>query len=247
MKKDNSNPFGVPEPKKENIFTTPVPLWSLGAALITGSLLTFGITSLVNEEPTHTQAHTSDTSPAAPASPASTESNPSPAAQSNPSYPETEVQEAAAIGEATANHGVRVTVNSVEIVSELSIRKKYSAADSNDLESLTPSNEGAKFALVNATIANEGAEDLSLSCGFNYSTRLENPQGQRYKTIEDNRLIPGNPDCISSDSVAPGFSEEISYAYEVPDSYEWGYFTYSDPAVSEARDNPTRVRLDQRE
>ena len=247
MTNDNSNPFHVPEPKKKNIFTKPVPLWSLGAALITGSLLSFGITSLADEEPTNTQAHTSDASPAAPASPTAAKPNPSPAAQSNPSSPETEDQEAAAIGEATINHGVRVTVNSVEIVSELSLRKKYSAADSNELERLTPSNEGAKFALVNATIANEGAEDLSLSCGFNNSTRLENPQGQRYKTIEDNRLIPGNPDCVSSNSVAPGFSKEITYAYEVPDSYEWGYFTYSDPAVSEARNNPTRVRLDRKE
>ena len=84
-------------------------------------------------------------------------------------------------------------------------------------------------------------EALDLSCGFGFSTALENPQGQRYKSILDIHRIPGNALC--GDSVAPGFSGTVSYAYEVPDTFEFGSFTYYDPAVPDAYYEPTSIRL----
>lgn len=244
MANDNYNPFHTPEVKKKTFLTRPVPIWSLGAALLAGSLLSFGFTTLADEETTNTQTQANDASPADPAGPAQVESDASSSEQNNPLDPEPDSQVTAAIGETTTNHGVRLTVDSVEVVRELSMRKEFS---SGELETVTPNNEGAKFVRVHTTIANDGVDSLNLACTFRFATALENSQGQRYKAISDIYRIPGNPGCLSPDSVAPGFSGKISYVYEVPDSYEGGYFTYFDPAVHEARENPIRIRLDHTE
>ncbi|MGV0327911.1 DUF4352 domain-containing protein [Corynebacterium guaraldiae] len=241
---DNSNPFYVPVVRKQSFLKKPVPLWSLGAALILGSLISFGFTTLTKGETVDAQAQSSQTSSEAPALPSSAGSTPNANTQGFPASPQLGAQADATIGETTTNHGVRLTVDSVEVVRELSMTKKYS---SDETETITPNNEGAKFIRVNVTVANDGKEGFDLSCRLRSSTALENSQGQQYKAISDIYRIPGNPGCLSSDSIAPGFEGKISYVYEVPDSFEWGNFTYFDPSVYEARKNPTLIRLDNAE
>lgn len=188
----------------------PVPFWSLGAALIVGSLLTFGFTTFTNGETVNAQAPSSQISSEAPALPTSAGNTSIANAHGSPASPELGAQAHATIGETTTNHGVRLTVDSVEAVRELSMTKEFS---SDELETITPNNEGAKFIRVNVTVANDGKEGFDLSCRLRSSTALENSQGQQYKAISDIYRIPGNPGCLSSDSIAPGFEGKISYVY----------------------------------
>lgn len=229
---DNSNPFYIPEVKKEKFFTKPVPFWSLGVALITGSLLSYGITTAIDNKRVDMASQTSGGQQASTSDFSWT--------QNSPSSP-TDGEETFSIGEPTINHGVHLTVDSIELVDEIQMKKEYSNDKNAVLETVTPENEKAKFARVDVTISNESIEALDLSCGFGFSTALENPQGQRYKSILDIHRIPGNALC--GDSVAPGFSGTVSYAYEVPDTFEFGSFTYYDPAVPDAYYEPTSIRL----
>lgn len=237
---DNSNPFYVPEVKKKSFFTKPVPLWSMGAALIAGSLLTFGAITLVDGGPNDTLKEATESSSAVPANlHSATPSSPSTEQDAPPSSTDG-AQGIFSVGELSTNHGIHLTVDSVEIVSELRIKKEYSENNTNS-ESLVPDNEGAKFVRVNASITNESVKAFHLSCGFQTSTVLMNSQGQEYTAISDLYHLEGNPDCL--DSIAPGFSGEVSYVYEVPGDHELGYFAYADPSVSGATENPTLILL----
>ena len=233
MANDNSNPFYAPEVRKQSFLKKPVPLWSLGAALIAGPLLTFGAITLADNGTTDAQVNTGENSSAVPANLHST-------GQDNPSSSTDEGQNIFSVGEPSTNHGIRLTVDSVEMVNELGF-KQEAIEFFTDSETLTPDNEGAKFVRVNASITNESFEALSLSCGFDYYTVLLNSQGQEYTAVEDLDYLEGNPDC--SDSIAPGFSGKASFVYEVPDNHELGYFVYTDPSVADATDNPTLIRL----
>ncbi|WP_083317769.1 MULTISPECIES: DUF4352 domain-containing protein [unclassified Corynebacterium] len=237
---DNSNPFNVPEVRKQSFFKKPVPLWSLGAALIAGPLLTFGAITLADDGTTDARVNTDENSSAVPANLHSTAPSSTSTGQDDSPSSTDEGQNIFSVGELSTNHGIHLTVESVEIVSELGI-KKEALEYLTDSEALTPDNDGAKFVRVNASITNESIKALHLSCGFDGFTVLMNSQGQEYTTVKNLYHLEGNPDC--SDSIAPGFSGKASYVYEVPDNHELGYFVYADPSVSGATDNPTLIRL----
>ena len=182
---DNSNPFYVPEVRKQSFLKKPVPLWSLGAALIAGPLLTFGAITLTDNGTTDARVNTGENSSAAPANLHSTAPGSTSTGQDDSQSSTDEGQNIFSVGELSTNHGIRLTVDSVEMVNELEIKKE--ARDyCTDSVTLTPDNDGAKFVRVNTSITNESFKALHLSCGFDGYTVLMNGQGQEYTAV-------GNP------------------------------------------------------
>ena len=53
-----------------------------------------------------------------------------------------------------------MTVDSIELVDEIQMKKEYSNDKNAVLETVTPENEKAKFARVDVTISNESIEAL---------------------------------------------------------------------------------------
>ncbi len=77
---------------------------------------------------------------------------------------------------------------------------------------------GAKFVVLKSTVTNNSKVGMDLTCGYPIKIIVVNTKEQEYTPIDDLRNIQGNPVC--NDSLQPGFSAEMTWAFEVPATSE---------------------------
>lgn len=130
------------------------------------------------------------------------------------------------VGQELSNGGVVLTVNEVEELPTISLDEKNRMKGFGGIEETAPSREGAKFIRVNTTVFNSGSETWDLTCGLAISTVLKDVDGNRYDPITELYRIPENPECNAS--LGHGFSDEMTWIYEVPESYELGFFEFTE-------------------
>lgn len=160
-------------------------------------------------------------------------SSQSPTKASGPSF--------ATVGQETENGGVTLTVNQVEELPTITLDEKGRKKGYGALEETPPSRDGAKFIRVNTTVFNSGSHTWDLTCGYAIGTALMDPDGNEYDPVDSLYRIPENPGC--NDSLGHGFSDEMTWVYEVPESYELGYFAFFEPALYGGSGDPTVVDI----
>lgn len=147
----------------------------------------------------------------------------------------------ATVGQELENGGVTLTVNQVEELPTITLDEKGRMKGYGSLEETPPSREGAKFIRVNTTVFNSGSNTWDLTCGYAIGTALMDPDGNEYDPVDSLYRIPENPAC--NDSLGHGFSDEMTWVYEVPESYELGYFAFFEPAIYGGSNDPMVVDL----
>lgn len=90
--------------------------------------------------------------------------------------------------------------------------------------------DGGKFITVNTIVTNTSRGSINFTCGFGVQAHLFNKDGQRYDPIQDLYRVPGNPQC--NDSLNPGFSIEISWSFEIPESMKATEFGFANPETN---------------
>lgn len=147
----------------------------------------------------------------------------------------------ATVGQEAENGGVTLTVNQVEELPIITLDEEGKRKGYGSLEETPPSREGAKFVRVNTTVFNSGSNTWDLTCGYAIGTALMDPDGNQYDPIDSLYRVPENPEC--NDSLGHGFSDEMTWVYEVPESYELGYFAFFEPAIDGGSGDPTAVDI----
>ncbi|WP_313678372.1 hypothetical protein [Corynebacterium stationis] len=90
--------------------------------------------------------------------------------------------------------------------------------------------DGGKFITVNTIVTNTSHGSMDLTCGFGVQAHLFNEDGQRYDPVQDLYRVPENPEC--NDSLNPGFSIEMSWPFEIPESMEATEFGFANPETN---------------
>lgn len=127
--------------------------------------------------------------------------------------------QAGEVGEAVDHAGARLTVNSAEDSDTLS-RNDSNYRQGSGYESYTevPADDGGRFIVLEATVENIGKESMDLTCSWPINIKVVDMDGREFDTVDNLYELKNNPECNAQ--LQPGFSDEITYAFMVPEESE---------------------------
>ncbi|OIR42302.1 hypothetical protein BJP08_02970 [Corynebacterium sp. NML140438] len=144
--------------------------------------------------------------------------------------PEWAAENSMPIGTPVTNGGVVLTVEKVDVLPELELLYD---------EVLKPRHHNAKFVVVRTRVRNDSKRTFDLSCSYEVDATLYTRECHKYGHTGDLYDIPGNPEC--NYELGYGFDHAMTWAFEVPENYELGYFAFFDP--NENYGNPSLIDL----
>ncbi|MBM4668744.1 DUF4352 domain-containing protein [Rhodococcus hoagii] len=127
------------------------------------------------------------------------------------------------IGQRVENGGVAITVNAVKAVRDITVTQETYR---NRYETRT-ARAGGQFVVVSTTVENIGKKSLDLTCGYAVANILLDSDKREFDSIDSLYRVEGNPEC--NDDLQPGFTAEMQYVYEIPESAKPLAFAFYDP------------------
>ncbi|MFD8014801.1 DUF4352 domain-containing protein [Streptomyces sp. NPDC058955] len=115
-----------------------------------------------------------------------------------------------AIGEKAKSGGATVTVEKVAEVVTVTL-------DDFDSDKILKAGAGAKFAIVETTVQNDGTDSFDPVCGGGISQGLVDAEGRKFDLIEEAFLVKANRKADAcGEEVQPGFRREAVFVYKIP-------------------------------
>jgi hypothetical protein len=98
---------------------------------------------------------------------------------------------------------------------------------------------------VSAHVVNDANGSLDLTCGLPIQTKLTDDRGRRFDAIQELYKLRDNPECNAQ--LQPGFEDDMTYVYRVPDTATITAWTFLDLSENLGNNSPpTTIRLDLR-
>lgn len=170
-----------------------------------------------------TEAEQSNTEASSVSSPATESPTPAPSPTPTPT-PSPTAPPAFGIGDTLENGGVSFTVHDAREAATITVNdSNYRQGSGLETYSELAPTSGGKYYVVDATIENVGKQSMDLTCGYPVAVKVIDDQSREFDLADDLYEIKGNPGC--NDSIQPGFSADITYAFVVPsDAHVVGMF-----------------------
>lgn len=123
------------------------------------------------------------------------------------------------IGEPVEHAGVRLTVKTAEASDTVTMNvTDYRQGSGYDKYEGVPADEGGRFIVIEAEVENIGKESMDLTCSWPINIMAIDSEMREFDTIDDLYEIKDNPECNAQ--LQPGFTDNITYAFMVPENSE---------------------------
>ncbi|BCN82794.1 DUF4352 domain-containing protein [Prescottella equi] len=127
------------------------------------------------------------------------------------------------IGQRVENGGAAITVNSAKAAHDITVTQETY----RDRYETRSARAGGQFVVISTTVENIGKKSLDLTCGYPIAHVLLDVDKREFDSIDSLYRVEGNPEC--NDNLQPGFTAEMQYVYEIPDSAKPLAFAFYDP------------------
>ncbi|KOU89508.1 MULTISPECIES: DUF4352 domain-containing protein [unclassified Streptomyces] len=129
--------------------------------------------------------------------------------------------ESFAMGEKAKSGGATVLVKKVSESASVTL-------DDFESEKVLKAGAGAKFAIVETTVYNDGTEPFDPVCGGGISQGLVDAEGRKFDLIEDAYLVKANRKAEAcGEEVQPGFERDAVFVYKLPADASPAKWTFS--------------------
>ncbi|MET9348978.1 DUF4352 domain-containing protein [Streptomyces termitum] len=126
-----------------------------------------------------------------------------------------------ALGEKARSGGATVVVKKVSEAPTVTL-------DDFDSDKILKAGAGAKFAIVETTVHNDGAEPFDPVCGGGISQGLVDEQGRTFDIINQVFLVKANQKADAcGEQVQPGFKRDAVFVYKLPADARPAEWTFS--------------------
>ncbi|MGW6548641.1 DUF4352 domain-containing protein [Streptomyces sp. NPDC055051] len=89
--------------------------------------------------------------------------------------------------------------------------------DDFDSDKILKAGAGAKFAIVETTVQNDGTDSFDPVCGGGISQGLVDAEGRKFDLIDEAFLVKANHEADAcGEEVQPGFEREAVFVYRIP-------------------------------
>jgi len=139
------------------------------------------------------------------------------------------------LGEAARSGGIKLTV--VRATEAPSLRY----TDDTGKARTKKAKQGGSYVSVKTRITNDTSRGIDLTCSFEVDGKIVDDSGREFDPIDELYSVPGNPEC--NDMLQPGFKENMTWVYLVPDADEVSSFQFSDVTDLDAEHAPAEVAL----
>lgn len=121
--------------------------------------------------------------------------------------------------EAIEAPGFEMTISKVDESPQLLVNESgYSAGSGYEEFTEKKPDDGGKFVILRTKVENKSTESMDLTCSFPIDIKVFNDDGQEFDPVDELYTLKNNPEC--NDQLQPGFADEITYAFMVPESSE---------------------------
>lgn len=130
------------------------------------------------------------------------------------------------VGQPATHGGITLTVNKATSPATYPVMEgSYKKNSGYDTYADTPPRAGGKLIRIDATVKNNTAGSIDLTCSLPVVAYVSD--GQRmFDPVDDLYKIEGTPEC--NEDLNPGFSSEMTWVFEVPADTPIKMFLFSD-------------------
>ncbi|WP_158710560.1 DUF4352 domain-containing protein [Streptomyces flavochromogenes] len=126
-----------------------------------------------------------------------------------------------AIGEKAKSSGATVVVKKVRESATVTL-------DDFETDKILKAGVGAKFAIVETTVYNDGTEPFDPVCGGGISQGLIDAEGRTFDLISDAYLVKANQKADAcGEAMQPGFKRDAVFVYKIPADVRPAGWTFS--------------------
>ncbi|MFD6343241.1 DUF4352 domain-containing protein [Streptomyces roseolus] len=126
-----------------------------------------------------------------------------------------------AVGEKAKSGGATVVVKKVGVAATVTL-------DDFDSDKILKAGTGAKFAIVETTVQNDGTDSFDPVCGGGISQGLIDAEGRKFDLIEEAFLVKANHKADAcGEEVQPGFKRDAVFVYKIPADSSPAEWTFS--------------------
>ncbi|MFD4370870.1 DUF4352 domain-containing protein [Streptomyces sp. NPDC058486] len=141
-----------------------------------------------------------------------------------------------AMGEKAKSGGVTVVVKKVGVAATVTVYDY-------DKDKTVKAGAGAKFAIVETTVHNDGTDSFDPVCGGGISQGLLDAEGRKFDVILETFLVKANHEADAcGEELQPGFKRDAVFVYKFPADATPAAWTFSGSRGSD-EDDLTTVRL----
>lgn len=138
------------------------------------------------------------------------------------------------VGQKLVNGGVTLTVTKVQTVETIPMnRTGYETG--TELGKIThekPDN-GGKFLRVDTIVENTGSASMDLTCNWPIDAKALDSKNREFDPLDDLYYLENNPEC--NDGLQPGFTDDMSYIYLIPEDATATSFRFRDTSLENSR------------